>query len=135
MPYATSFSSFNITCSKFVALKENTLTYSFQNHYSNLNKHPPRFSLKVDQDLPRREGIGRSPYNLKLTAGYHSHQKIEPPCFFPRSQTTDWNVGFLLSKKWYQIYFHSMNTQRATNKNVLTANFFETDFIIIFVKQ
>ena len=26
------------------------------------------------------------------------------------------------------MYLHSMNTQRATKKNVLTANFFEKDF-------
>ena len=37
---------------------------------------------------------------------------------------------FLLSEKQYQIYLDSMNTQRAINKNVQTATFFETDFII-----
>ena len=42
---------------------------------------------------------------------------------------------FLLSKKRYQIYLHSMNTQRARNKNVLTANFFETDFKKMFRKS
>ena len=31
-------------------------------------------------------------------------------------------------KQKYQIYLHSMNTQRDTNKNVPTANFFEADF-------
>ena len=35
---------------------------------------------------------------------------------------------FLSSKKQYQIYLHSMNIQRAINKNVPTANFFEADF-------
>ena len=32
--FATSFSSLTLTCYKFVALKENTHTHSFQNHYS-----------------------------------------------------------------------------------------------------
>ena len=35
---------------------------------------------------------------------------------------------FLSSKKQYQIYLHNMNTQKATNKDVPTVNFFETDF-------
>ena len=45
------------------------------------------------------------------------------------------NVVLLLSKKRYQIYLHSMNTQRATNKNVPTANYFETDFSVFVVSH
>ena len=36
------FFIFNLTCYKFVTLKENTLTHSFQNHFSKQTNHPLR---------------------------------------------------------------------------------------------
>ena len=36
------FFIFNLTCYKFVTLKENTLTHSFQNHFSKQTNHPFR---------------------------------------------------------------------------------------------
>ena len=51
------FFIFNLTCCKFVALKENTLTHSFQNHYSKQTKHSSEFSLSSDQDVTLRERI------------------------------------------------------------------------------
>ena len=38
--------NFNLRCSKFIALKENTPTHSFQNHYSKSTKYPQEFSYR-----------------------------------------------------------------------------------------
>ena len=45
------FFIFNLTCYKFVPLKENTLTHCFENHYSKQTKHPLEFFLWGDQDV------------------------------------------------------------------------------------
>ena len=77
-------------------MTENTLTHSFQNHYSKRIHYIPflGFSLLGDQDVSIRERIwGGSPWkpkslNFTLLLDITPNKKLTPPV--PRSQTTYW---------------------------------------------
>ena len=63
---------------KFIDLKENTLTHSFQNHYSKRVKHPPQGFPYEDQDVLLKEGIWgvslqTQKFELSPFVGYHPH--------------------------------------------------------------
>ena len=84
------FFTFNLTCCKFVALKKNTLTHSFQNHYSKQTKHPPQAFLfigrsecptkgrNLEQSTYKRQSLN-FPLLLDITFSPQFHRKIEPP--------------------------------------------------------
>ena len=68
-----------LTCCKFVALKENTLSRSFQNYYSNQTKNTPQGVFYGGSGFATKGGTGE---NSELL-----HQKIDfsplPSCFTP----------------------------------------------------
>ena len=69
------FFIFNLTCYKFVALKENTLNHSFQKHYSKQTKHFRIFLIE-------RLGCHTKGGNWRRVppfAGYHSQSAFPPP--------------------------------------------------------
>ena len=83
--FATSFFIFKLTCSKVIYLKENTLTHSFENHYSKRIKHPLQGFFKGRSDAPLKEGIWWSPWKPKslyffLLLDISQTKKTEFPC-------------------------------------------------------
>ena len=77
------FFMFNLTCCKFVALKENALIHSFQNHYSKQTNYSSEFSLQRDQDVTLREGIGEVGPPERLKLGTFPFCWISPPVPLP----------------------------------------------------
>ena len=75
---------------------------------------------------------------ITLSSGYHTFQDILHLIYFHLISITFLlfsskrrkleYIQVSLIKAMSSIYLHSINTQRATNENVPTANFFETDF-------
>ena len=75
---------------------------------------------------------------VTLSSGYHTFQDILHLIYFHLISITFLlfstkrrkleYIQVSLIKAMSSIYLHSINTQRATNENVPTANFFETDF-------
>ena len=63
-----SFSSLTLHAVKFIALKENTLTHSFQNHYSSRPNTLQNFPYGEIKMSHLREGIGGrgTPTRLKV---------------------------------------------------------------------
>lgn len=95
------FSIFNLTCYKFVVLKENTPSQSFRNHYSyQILQTPQSFSYGCHCFSLGGGDWGTIPLIHKILkiapfCWIFSYQKIEPllfftsfPFSFPRSQIT-----------------------------------------------
>ena len=60
------FFIFNLTCCEFVALKENTVNHSFQNHYNKQTKHPPQGFPYGEPGCPAKgRNWGLSPWKPK----------------------------------------------------------------------
>ena len=82
------FFIFSLTCCKFVALKKNALTHSFQNHYSRQTKHPPQgfpFGEIRMSHQGRKMGAGwgvslqTQKFDISPPVGYHPTRKLSLP--------------------------------------------------------
>ena len=76
---------FKLTCSKYIDLKESTLTHSFQNHHSKQIKHPPQGFLMGVSGCPTKGGnLGvfqqARKFELSNSVGYYPHQKTKFSC-------------------------------------------------------
>ena len=98
------FSISNLTCCKFVALKENTLSHSFQNYYCNQTKHTPQSVFNGLSEFATKGGTGEG--------SEPPHQKNEPSPFpscitpsLPWLQTTYWEKVSLISFRQNLLFF------------------------------